>query len=204
MKKRFKATLILIALLAWAGPAMANLTLFSDNFDSENGGSGSLDYGSFVNWTVSDGTVDLIGNGYYDLQPGNGLYVDMDGSTNNAGKLTSTSIALSPGTYNLSFDLAGNQRNSSSESVTVEVVLGPLFSQSYSLTQNAPFTTYNATFSVVTGQSANLTFEGAGGDNIGMLLDNVKLTSVVPTPSALLLGLLGVGCVKRLKRRQTV
>ena len=48
----------------------------------------ALNYTGFANWTVYSGTVDLIGNGSYDFLPGDGLYVDLDGSTSDAGVLT--------------------------------------------------------------------------------------------------------------------
>lgn len=166
--------------------------LFEDNFNSENGGIGALNYTGFANWQVSDGTVDLIGNGYFDFQPGNGLYVDMDGSTVNAGILTSIGLSLSAGSYLLSFDLAGNFRNGEQESVTVEVAMGGLFSNTYFLTQNTPFTTFTESFTVGSDQNASISFEGQGGDNVGMLLDNIRLeTASVPEPSTLLL--LGMG-----------
>lgn len=40
--------------------------------------------------------------------------------------------------------------------------------------------------------SYDLTFSGIGGDNVGLLLDNV---SVVPVPGAILLGMLGLSAV---------
>ncbi len=56
-----------------------------------------LNYAGFANWDVLDGFVDLIGNGFFDLLPGNGLYVDLDGSTGDAGKLISkTTFTLDP------------------------------------------------------------------------------------------------------------
>ena len=200
----FLATLFLVFGVFSSGHATL---LFEDSFDSENGGTGALNYTGFANWQVSDGTVDLIGNGYYDFQPGNGLYVDMDGSTGNAGKLTSTSLSLSAGSYLLSFDLAGNHRNGSPELVTVEVAMGGLFSQVYFLTVSEPFTTITESFTVSSGQMASLSFEGAGGDNIGMLLDNIRLeTASVPEPSTLLLlgmGVLGIAGYGRRKIKRS-
>ena len=75
--------------------------------------SPSLDYTTFINWTVSDGSVDLIGPGMFDLLPGNGLYVDLAGSSApNYGRMTSRiPVTLTSGhAYRLTVQLAGNQR----------------------------------------------------------------------------------------------
>jgi hypothetical protein len=184
------ATLLIFGSVATGSAAL----LFSDNFDSENGGVGVLNYNSFANWTVSDGTVDLIGNGFFDFLPGNGLYVDLDGSSGNAGMMTSN-FTLGAGTYQLSFDLAGNHRNDAIETTSVVVNMG-VFSKTYSLNRLDPFQTFTETFTIASSITAALSFEGIGADNIGMLLDNVEISSSsVPEPATATLLLLGSGII---------
>ena len=101
------AAALLAAAPGIASAALTIVTVFSDDFDAENGGAGVLNYGGFANWTVSNGTVDLIGNGFIDLLPGHGLYVDMDGSTGDAGRITSRTFDLVPGEYQIVLSIAG-------------------------------------------------------------------------------------------------
>jgi hypothetical protein len=190
--------------LALAGTANATI-IFEDNFNSYNGGVGALNYTGFSPvWTVMDGTVDLIGNGFYDFLPGNGLYIDLDGSTANAGIMGHLE-SLAAGNYTLSFDLAGNQRNTSAELTTANIAIllgsGTAASANISLAQNVGFTTYSLDFSIselVNPSVVMFTFGAVGGDNIGMLLDNVVLADRISVPepgilSLLALGLLGIG-----------
>ena len=178
-----------IFLLGVSGvPAHAAL-IFSDNFDSERGGVGITNYSGFSKWTVSDGTVDLIGNGYFDFYPGNGLYVDLDGSTGNAGKMTSSNLSLGPGQYELKFFLGGNHRGAPADTVNVSVQVG-LVSASYTLASADPLAEFTLPFNVASATSANIVFNHAGGDNIGIILDKVRLIQV-PEPGTM--ALLGTG-----------
>ena len=185
-------TVLTVAALATAAQA----DIFSDNFDTENSGNEALNYSGLANWTVSNGTIDLIGNGgTYDFLPGNGLYIDLDGSTSNAGELMSLSIFLTPGSYTLSYDLAGSHRGSDE---TVDVTFGGAPTANHFIPSAQGFTTYSINLNVVVAGNVTITFQNLSNDNIGALLDNV---SVVPTPgSAALMGLGGLALARR--RRQ--
>ena len=178
--------------------------ILQDNFDSEAGavGNSSLNYNSFANWSVSNGTVDVVSNGGWGITcaGGSGKCVDLDGSTGNAGVFTSSLLSLAAGTYTFSFDISGNQRNHWADSMTM--TLGGFLNQSFSLASSAPWTTQTYNFTVASATSNYIVFNHAGGDNIGIMLDNVslKMTSQVPEPSAFILlglGLLGLGLSRR-------
>ncbi|XZF62279.1 MAG: Calx-beta domain-containing protein [Gloeotrichia echinulata DVL01] len=149
--------------------------LLSDNFNGENNGGGRLNYTGLANWTVSDGSVDLIGSGYFDLLPGNGFYLDLDGSTSNAGRLESkTTFNFNAGDkVTLNFSLAGSQRGDTN---SVTVSLGNLFSETFTLNTSQPLNQFTRTFTVTSPASAKLIFDHVGGDNFGLLLDNVELS----------------------------
>jgi len=200
---RAAAVIVVVLALSMAGTAHAAV-LLSDDFNAENGGAGALNYFGFTNWTVSNGSVDLCGNGFCDLLPGNGLYLDMDGSTGDAGKLTSiATFSLAPGlTYVLSFDLAGNQRGGSGDAVTVQVAMGSAFSEVFSLGTFDPFTTFTRSFTVSAPTIATISFEGSGGDNVGMFLDDVVFATPAPPGLALLGAALIAGALARGRRRR--
>jgi hypothetical protein len=166
--------------------------VFSDDFNSY---AGQLNWVPPANWTVSSGSVDLIGETTsgtsFDFYPGNGGFVDLDGSTNLAGTLQTTASFLA-GSYTLTFDLGGNARNDGSKETIIS--LGS-FSQSIILASSAPLQQYSFSFATDGG---NLSFADlAGGNaNIGNILDNVTLSSDVPEPSTwamMILGFMGVG-----------
>ncbi len=177
---------------------------FSDPFDN------------LANWTVADGTVDLVNNGDFGLQcsGGAGSCVDMDGTappggTPQAGTLVSTPFSLLPGKYQLSFDVSGNQRGAPSD--TMNVTVGDPSTTLTTLTvireSGVAFPgSVILPFDVNSPIDATITFAHLGGDNIGMLLDNVSLTQIaaVPVPAAAVLFLSALGCLSAFRRRRGV
>ena len=107
------ALLAAAAALALSAGAQA-APVYTDNFNS-NTPAGNL---TPAGWTVTGGSVDVVGPGFFDLLPGNGSYIDLDGSTNSAGLLSTTVVGAANGSYTVTFDLAGSQRGTS-ESVLV-------------------------------------------------------------------------------------
>lgn len=183
-------------------PAIGVAQVFQDSFDAENGGVGALNYASFAKWTVSDGFVDLIGNSFFDSYPGNGLYVDLDGSNADAGKMTSTAIAVSPGTYKLEFQLGiiggfGNDQMT----VSLDTAYSEVFDVSDAGTQ-PNFQTISRLIPVNSAGNVNLVFDHAGGDNFGLAIDDVSL-ALVPEPSALVT-LFGCGLLAVRRGRRTI
>jgi hypothetical protein len=152
----------------------AGSILLYDKFDNENGGAGVNNWTTFTNWNVVDGCVDLHGNGFWDVQAGHGLYVDMDGSCYAAGTIESKEeFALVPGTYVLEFWIAGNQRNDSPDTTTV--TLGSLFNEQFVTERYEQFRLVTRRVDVGAATAARLRFRGHGGDQQGMLLDEVRL-----------------------------
>ena len=195
MKKRMIIMALVIASVFafMAGSSQASI-LLTDNFDGENGGVGSLNYNSFANWNVTGGTVDLIGNGNFEFYPGNGLYVDLDGSTNQPGLFASNTV-FSPGTYLIQFTLGGSVVDvNTSEIVTVK--LGNTTLGTLTLPWTQPLTQYS--FLVTTATGGSLSFQNNGNDNMGAILTDVKVSSVPIPPTAYLfvtglVGLYGIG-----------
>ncbi len=192
-----------VVAVALAGTASANV-VFYDNFDSYNGGAGQTNFSNFGGtWTVKNGTVDLIGNGLHDFLQGNGLYIDLDGSSYDAGEFVSKTLNLAPGSYELRFDLAGNHRNST-DSATATVTVGiASVSANYTLVSSAPFQQMVIPFTVSGIDPVTLSFQAQSNDNIGLLLDNVEVAAVpLPAASWAGLGLIGILAVaKRLRHR---
>jgi len=200
--------------------AQSATVLLSDNFNTEHGGVGAAEYSGFANFSAAN--VDLLAPGYFynlcEAAGGSSSCIDMEGSGN--GSLTTlTAFELSPGLVTMQFDLAGDQRGRSGNSVTASLVsiFGEvLFSETFSLASDADFTTFTRTVSLGSATQARLHFLSSGpADSMGMLLDNVVLSAggsggdgggvvtPVPEPSTWALfggGLIAMGAIVR--RRQ--
>jgi Protein of unknown function (DUF642) len=190
----------LLGTLAFSAQSQA-FTVFDDNF---NANAVALN-GTPANWTTVQGSVDLIGPSLFDLLPGNGVYVDMDGSTSAQGTISTTqSFSFQPGvTYTLSYDLAGSQRSNGNNSVDVSIP-GVLSVPTQTLADSAGFQTFVQTFTVAAPILAQIVFAAVSSvsDDQGLLLDNVKLTAV-PLPAAvwlMLSGIAGLGAFARRRR----
>lgn len=194
-----KNLLLTLTLLALPASSQA-ITVFSDNFDSD---TTALNQTSFNGgWTVSSGTVDVIGAGFFDFFPANGKYVDLDGSTGLAGNFDNQIALAGLTNYTLSFDLAGSQRGDSN---TVNVIFGTT-SQTYTLASSDSFSTYMLSFTTNSAADYQIFFKNDGGDNIGALLDNVNVNtavSEVPVPAALPLMASALGIFGLSRRRKT-
>jgi hypothetical protein len=200
---KFAVTVLAITITAVSVHAA---TIFSDNFNSENGGvanSSTLNYNSFANWTVSppgpNGTVDLIGNGYFDFYPGNGLYVDLDGSSGSAGTLTSSSLSLGPGSYSFTFNLGGSQRGDTN--IVHVSVSGTAVAQTYMVNSSDPLALETISFTLLIPTTVDLVFHNDGGDNIGAILDNVTLSTVPDGGSTAVFLAAGLLTLAALRRR---
>lgn len=192
--------LVAAALLGASAAAPAAITIFSDNFDADRTTNNATEF--VHGWTVSDGTVDVDGTGFvHNEMPGNGHYVDLDGSTRRAGVLSNSFTAGAGGLYTLSFDLAGNQRHWGSD--TVEVTFGGT-RQSFVIGQSDPITTRTLTFTPATAGVYHFSFHNLGGDNRGAFLHRVSVSAVPETDTyaMMLTGLVCVGLMAGRRQRR--
>lgn len=188
---------LIIAAALLALPSVSQAAVFTDNFD---GDTLLLNQTSFLGgWTVSSGTVDLIGDpAFFNFLPGNGRYVDLDGSTRDAGLFDKQLALGATTTYILSFDLAGSQRGDVN---IVDVTFGTT-TQTFTLNSADSFSTYTMAFTTNAAANYQILFDNKGGDNVGALLDNVSVTAAVPEPETYAMMLGGLTLIGFASRRK--
>jgi hypothetical protein len=207
---------VAFAALSFAASASA-ATVFFQDFNSVT--PNSLSQTTLPGFTVTGSTVDVVGaSNPYGITGLTSNVVDLDGTPGPATIISSpTSFAYNAGdTVTLSLLLSGAQRGSTSDPFT----LGLAFSNPGSVTNFAgtgyfssvtatPSTTFNLagtdpfvlssiSFIAANAGTFGFSFGTASNDNVGPLLDDVKLdvTGNVPEPSTwamMLLGFFGIG-----------
>ena len=196
---KFKQLAVVATLLLGSSLTHAASPIFSDDFNSYVADQLNWTPTALSGWTVSpNGTVDLIGaGGVLDFIPGNGSYVDLDGTTSSSGLFSNNVNLVGGTTYRLSFDLAGSHRESAE---TVNVNFGST-NASYSLNSADPFSTLTLNFTPASNGSYSFSYLNVGGDNVGALLDNVSV-SAVPEPEIYAMLLAGLGLMGAMSRRR--
>lgn len=148
--------------------------IFTDDIDAENDGVGEANYTGWANWTVTEGCVDLHGPGAKDPLPGNGVYMDLDGTCLEAGTMeTKATFDLDVGDYTLEFLIAGN--NQVEQVDTLDVAVGDAMNDRIVLDWEAPLQLFELDFSVGSATSGKIVLDHHGGDDQGILIDAVRL-----------------------------
>lgn len=183
--------------------------LFQDNFDTDAAIS-ILNFNALNNWSVSGGTIDYIRSGGFGITcfGGAGGCVDMDGSTGNAGRITSNQVFsfVTGRTYTLSAQVSGNQRGGLVDFLDAGTDVGSFVGNFGPLASGDPFAPVTLVFTPSSDFSARIFFEGLGGDNIGPILDNVVLSdnqqNGIPEPATLLLAGIGIAAMGLGRRKR--
>jgi choice-of-anchor C domain-containing protein len=205
--RQFPALSALGLILGLAGAAHASNLVSDGDFSSPYGGPVFTTYfsgSSFGPWSVTSGSVDLIG-GYWQSPSGPaGGSVDIDGDSPGA---ISQSLATGTGTYTLTFDLSGNP-DGAPATKTLDVSVGGVSQVfTYTIGSNTHASMNYTPESLTFTASGPTTLSFASGDvgtPYGPVVGAVSVTAV-PEPASWALMILGAGAIgASIRRRQAV
>jgi hypothetical protein len=197
IKKLSIACILPSALLLFTAVPARSVTLLSDNFNTENGGVGSINYSAsnsaiFTNWI--GGQMGLYGNGVNDIFPGNGLYVAFP-TVSPGGVLASKQrLTLTAGdTLTLSFKAASVGSGTLGVAQISDVFSNSIFNYLIPFSATNVFQQFSTTLNITPtlAQLAAATpqflyFQSVNAANLNgrLLLDDILLTSnpTVSTP----------------------
>jgi choice-of-anchor C domain-containing protein len=181
--------------------------LLDGDFSTPSGGASfaTYNFGSSMGpWTVTQGSVDLIG-GYWQSPTVGGGSVDLDGNFQAGG--ISQSFSIGPGTYKLSFYLSGNP-DSALGVKSVQVAVGDAlqtFTYDTSTAGNSHgsmlYALQTLNFSTLGATTLSFTSLDASNSAFGPVIGGVSI-SAVPEPTTWALMLMGFGAVGYAVRRQ--
>jgi hypothetical protein len=155
-------------------PAPPQTISIIDDVDGENGGVSQPNYTNFKFWNVVSGCVDLHGPGGVNPRPGNGLYIDMDGTCQAAGTLESKeTFDLHPADWRLEIVMAGNSQNQSPDTMVISV--GSVFQRTVVLAADEDFALFEYNFTLADSAAAKIRLEHSGSDEQGILIDALQL-----------------------------
>ncbi len=178
---------VTIAAVPELPPVPPALIVFEEDMDDENNGISQNNFSNFTSWNVLDGCVDLHGPGSTDPLPGNGIYMDLDGTydvvgspCDHAGTFESKgAYDLTAANHVLELVVAGNNQLATSAKDTVDIFIGSggttLLNERLILDWNYPFTIRSLPFSVGAATSATVRFTHKGADQQGILIDAIRL-----------------------------
>lgn len=141
----------------------------------------TLDYLLLENWEIVEGEVNLFGPGLFDVQPGHGLYLQLESSMHTVIRTIDTFDLVSGKTYRIGFKAAGNQMSlSAAQGLRVYLATAAnviLFDQTFYPAWDSEFQEYNYSFTVPYDATVRLYFEQIfASDTIpGNLIDDVIL-----------------------------
>ncbi len=170
--------------------------MLEDNYNTENKGEAQINFGSFANWDVVSGQVNLKGNTKGDMYPQQGIYIELNSWSGDPVKLVSKrALALEPGRYRLQMDLGASQVESpkkNNQDLTqffgmedlpappkipsrVQVQLGQAFLAKFNVEPGQPLRKVSVEFEVSHLQSVHLEISKTDRSRGGVLLDNLLL-----------------------------